>query len=277
MKRHSTWMLCKSLPYLNQELYLINIEGSLIISSVAAGESFPFIIQGLWHGSQQWVSILISTLSLAVFAEILPQYIIPKHAIDWGYFFSPLIWTCMFLTGVLSYPLALLLDALSRGTQTTNADVLTNQEVAALVRYHDRTERNGGMIGQDATRIMLGALQLNSRKIGCDITRVPGNGQYTEKDVEKGKINTANGMIVGWSAVKTIDIDEPVDGALIRKIKSWSYSRIPVLGGRLENTTDLSEWNGKQLFGFLHIKVRRSSSILEDVGATNSFCRIFLV
>ena len=242
----------------------MDVEGSLIISSVAAGESFPFIIQGLWHGSQQWVSILISTLSLAVFAEILPQYIIPKHAIDWGYFCSPLIWTCMFLTGVLSYPLALLLDALSGGTPTTNADVLTNQEVAALVKYHDRTEKNGGMIGQDATRIMLGALQLNSTNIGRDIARVPRNGnegdQYTEKDVEMGKINTANGMIVGWSAVKTIDIDEPVDGALIRKIKSWSYSRIPVLGGRLESTTGPSEWNGKQLFGFLHIKVRRSSS-----------------
>jgi metal transporter CNNM len=123
------------------------------------------------------------------------------------------------------------------------------------------------MIGQDATRIMLGALHLNSRKIGSDISRIPRNideeDKYTEKDVEKADMIVANGMIVRWSAVKTIDIDEPVDGALVRKIKSWSYSRIPVLGGQPEPTTEASGWNGKQIFGFLHIKVRESCLLLQ--------------
>jgi metal transporter CNNM len=227
--------------------------GSLIVCSVAAGETFPFIIQDLWHGHQQWVPILISTLSIAIFAEILPQYIIPKNAIDWGYYCCPIIWGCMFLTGILSYPLARLLDALFGKRE--DHGIFTNDELAALIKYHERSEKHGGLIGQDATRIMLGALHLNSRKIGGDISRISEKSVEGEKDVEKADLIVTYGMIVRWSAVKTIGIDEPVDGTFIKKVKSWSYSRIPVVGVQTENSTEVSSWDREQIFGFLHIKV----------------------
>lgn len=242
------------------------IVGSLIISSVAASESFPFVIQGLWHGKQQWIPILISTLSIAFFAEILPQYIIPKHAINWGYFCSPLIWGCMFLTGILSYPLARLLDALFG--KSVEHDIFTNGEMAALIRYHDQSENRRGMISQDAARIMLGALYLDFRNIEYDSSEICTKNDKeerhmekkvergVERDVEKADSPVANAMIVPWSAVKTIDINEPVDKAFIRKVKSWSYSRIPVTGGPLDQLTKSTEWEGNQIFGFLHVKVR---------------------
>lgn len=225
--------------------------------SVAAGETFPFIIQDLWHGQQLWVPILISTLLVAIFAEILPQYIIPLHAINWGYYCSPLIWGCMILTGVLSYPLALLLDALARNK--VENEIFTNAEMAALVKYHEHSERHGGKIGEDANRIMLGALQLNSMKIGGSVPATPERpGEDSvdlEKDIEKADFVVSSGMIMPWSAVRTIDIDELVDMEFIRKLKSWSYSRVPVVGGQSETLNAGLSWEGKHIYGFLHVRV----------------------
>lgn len=67
MKRHSSWMLCKS--RLNTILPYSNISGSLIICSVACGETFPFIISTLYHGNQIWVPVLMSTGLIAIFTE----------------------------------------------------------------------------------------------------------------------------------------------------------------------------------------------------------------
>jgi metal transporter CNNM len=163
----------------------------------------------------------------------------------------------MITTGLISYPLALLLDAIAGKKQ--DHEIFTNSEIAALVKYHEHSEKHGGDIGEDASRIMLGALQLDSRKIGGDIPptlgRIAEEDIDAEKDLEKADPVLASGMVVRWSAVKTIDIDEAVDGNFIRKVKSWSYSRIPVIGGQAENSDLRTTWEGKHIYGFLHIKV----------------------
>jgi metal transporter CNNM len=86
--------------------------------------------------------------------------------------------------------------------------------------------------------------------------------ELTEKDVEKADILVVHGMIVKWSAVKTANIDEVVDEAFLKKIKSWSYSRIPVIGKSSkeisERSSKQSDWESTRIYGFLHIKVRSS-------------------
>lgn len=163
----------------------------------------------------------------------------------------------MVITGIISYPLALLLDALTRKKE--DQEIFTNTELAALIKYHDHSEKHGGEVGEDANRIMLGALELNSRKVGSELPimleKATEEDTDMEKDVEKANPNLASSMIVQWSAVKTIDIDEVVDSKFIRKVKSWSYSRIPVIGGRDENPDAKTSWEGKHIYGFLHIKV----------------------
>lgn len=163
----------------------------------------------------------------------------------------------MLLTGIVSYPLAFLLDTLS-GNKGKH-EIFTNDEMAALIKYHERSENHGGSIDRDTSRIMLGALNLNSRKVGGNISRIPEDVEdekFTSQDVEKADLVVSHGMIVPWSAVKTIGIDEPVDGAFIQRVKSWSYSRIPVIDGSGGNSIEAQSWEGKRIFGFLHIKVR---------------------
>ncbi|KAF8853951.1 hypothetical protein BDZ45DRAFT_60775 [Acephala macrosclerotiorum] len=237
LKKHHTWMLC-----------------SLILVSVAFGESFPFLIQSIYPFDQLYVAIIISTLCIALFGEILPQYIVPRRAIAWGYYCRPIVWGCMFLTAIISYPIAWCLDRV--GGQRDALELFTNEELGGLIRHHEKREKNGGDLGQDASRIMLGALKLDSRKIGGEITAVP-EPENREQDLEKADLVVVQGMIVKWSAVKVICIDERVDEALIKKVRSWSYSRIPVIGnlGKGREGEDVQEWtHGTQIHGFLHIK-----------------------
>jgi metal transporter CNNM len=171
----------------------------------------------------------------------------------------------MWATCVFSWPIAKFLDYCS-GT-TVELGIFSNDELAGLIKHHERSEEHGGSLEQDTARVMLGALSLNGQKIGANYSPSPATRSHNcsdkESDVEKVDLVIVRSMIVSWSAVKTVDIDEPVDRAFIKKVKSWSYSRIPVVGeAQVEqaesgiNSSRNSSWDAKKVFGFLHIKVR---------------------
>lgn len=166
----------------------------------------------------------------------------------------------MYLTAIISWPLAWLLDQLSCKTQKDEYGVFSNDNLGTLIKYHERSEKNGGKLGQDASRIMLGALNLNSRKVGGEIHMVPRpSSDGSDRDAEKADLVFVQGMIVHWHMVKVVNINEKVDKAFIKKVRMWSYSRIPVIGepedGEYKEAPELSDWNGRKIFGFLHIKV----------------------
>jgi len=233
--------------------------GSLIICSVACGESFPFVIQTLYNGPI-WVPIVVSTLLLAIFAEIIPQYYIPRQAITWGYYCWPIIWGCMVLTAIISWPISWLMDRIT--SRKDNYGIFTNDQLGALIKYHERSMKRGGQLGPDTSRIVVGALSLESCRIGGATAKLPNpTSSDNEKDVEKAELTAGQDMIVSWRAVKTVNINESVDKAFIKKIKSWAYSRIPVIGesctGKESENHPMAPdgWEGTKIFGFLHIKV----------------------
>jgi metal transporter CNNM len=166
----------------------------------------------------------------------------------------------MLLTAIISWPLAWLLDLLSCKSQKDEYGVFNNDDLGCLIKYHERSEKNGGKLGRDASRIMLGALNLDSKNVGGEIRTVPRpSSDEKERDAEKADLVVVQGMIVQWHMVKTIDINEKVDKEFIKKVRMWSYSRIPVIGesqeGENKEAAELSGWNGRKIFGFLHIKV----------------------
>lgn len=160
-------------------------------------------------------------------------------------------------TAIVSYPLAWCLDRF--GGRKDDLALFTNEELGIVIEQHDKTERNGGNLGQDASRIMQGALKLDARKIGSEIPSVPMLPRQDE-DIEKADLTVVQGMIVKWSAVKAVRIDDRIDSAFIEKIRSWAYSRIPVIGstGKEQSTDafDASKWSeDTRVYGFFHVKV----------------------
>jgi len=168
----------------------------------------------------------------------------------------------MCLTGIISWPLGWILD--NFGGKNDENGIFTNGELRSLIRYHERSENNGGMLGYDAARVMAGALLLDSRQIGGEICSMLEIDCNPEKDIEMANVVISSGMITQWSLVKTVDIDEVVDASFLSKVKSWSYSRIPVVGNCIvdEQNSRNSSWEGREIFGFLHIKVCTSHSLM---------------
>jgi len=163
----------------------------------------------------------------------------------------------MWITAIISYPLALILDFVIGACRDTH-EVFTSDQLAILIKSQEQSENNPiGRLGKDATRVLLGALNLDGRRIDR-VVADPREQSFDgdEKDVEKAEHSVVHGMIVKWYAVKTIDINDPVDQDFIDKIRSWSYSRIPVIGKSGGRATQSQIWEGTKIFGFLHIKVR---------------------
>ena len=171
----------------------------------------------------------------------------------------------MWITCIISWPISKLLDYCSGGKDEVS--IFSNDELAGLISYHEKSEKHGGSLDQDTSRVMLGALSLDGHKIGANLSPFPNScsagSSNKDSDVEKADLGVAHGMIVNWFTVRTVDINEPVDRAFVKKIKSWSYSRIPVVGeAQVEQphsgkARSRSNWDAKKIFGVLHVKVRR--------------------
>lgn len=233
----------------------------MIICSVACAESIPIVIGSLFGNN--WLPIVVSTVAIAIFAELLPQYLIPRNAILWGYYCWPFMWACMWLTCIISWPLSYLLDTIS-GPQVDRG-IYTVDQLEILIKFHERAEKHGGLLGPDASRVMRGALNLDRRTLRGECQPNFGKGKAPLADIERGEA-TESDILVPWSSVRCISINEEVTKELILRIKNWAYSRIPVVGdleaGDQESADCYGGWNNQKVYGFLHVKVDSISFLL---------------
>lgn len=190
-----------------------------------------------------------------MFAELLPQYFIPRQALLWGYYCRHVIWGCMWITCVISWPLSILLDRIA-GTFQDKAK-FTTEQLAALVRYHERSEKHGGFVGPEAGRIARSALYLEGQTLRSHRTGL--FNAHPEADIES-EASKISDIIIPWNHVRYVNINDEVTNEFIQRIRKWAYSRLPVLGDGDEEDCDPDHqnlcWNGQRLCGFLHIKVR---------------------
>lgn len=235
----------------------------MVLASVVCMETLPIIVQSLFGTG--WIQVLISTVAIAIFSELLPQYLIPRQALLWSYYCWPFIWTCMWLTAIISWPLSFVLDKFTLPKE--RGSMYTSEQLAVLIKLHERQEKHGGHLGPDAGRVARGALDLDSRTL----EKSPLGAFYDSKSMTDGAgdpekaDHTTSGVIVPWSAVKFIRIDDPVNEQFITKIKQFSYSRIPVVGNEdlltIAPTDNGNAPNDQRIFGFLHIKVGAVQSL----------------
>ena len=233
----------------------------MILISVLLISAVPYIIQLLF--GVEWIPLLIMTAIIFFFVELIPQYLMLRQPLAYGYFFWPFIWAMMWSTAPLSWPIAWCLDKIV--LPRPERDMYSQEELSQLIKLHERREKHGGKLGPDPGRIMRGALELDGRTM---------KEPYATADLADGITTTAEqwdlevansgrtGVIVPWAAVKYVKIDEEVDDIFVKKLKGWAYSRIPVVGDNEVATkpegTGFEDWDGKRVFGFLHIKVSRA-------------------
>ena len=120
---------------------------ALLVTNAACVEILPLLLSGML---EIVATICISTIAVLFFGEVIPQAIFTKHAVRICGFFSYFLWMLMFVTGVVSWPVAKLLDLLvgHRGALSYQ-----RSQISVLVKlYGNRDGRGSKADGSFASR-----------------------------------------------------------------------------------------------------------------------------
>ena len=130
---------------------------AILLTNVAAASATPLVLNNSFSGI---VAGAISTMSLVVFGEILPQALFARHALRFFSFFSPLIKAMVFVTYPVSKPLQLALDKL---VGTHGIRLHSRHELGVIVDEH--LGNTSSELDEDEIEIIRGALQLSEKRV----------------------------------------------------------------------------------------------------------------
>lgn len=172
---------------------------AILLTNVAAASATPLVLDLAVNGI---VAGILSTLLLVTFAEILPQAMFARRALEFCGRLAWLLRGMIIVTYPLAKPLQLLLDRLFGREQ---AELHTRHELGLLVSEHLTNKTSE--LDEDEVEIIKGALQLSEKQVHSIMTPIRN---------------------VYWVAP-----DHTIDGRKIDEIKSHGWSRIPVFNKQL--------------------------------------------
>ena len=193
------------MPILKKHHYLLV---TLLLSNATAMEALPIFLDAL---VPSFWAVLISVTAVLFFGEIIPQAICigPKQLVI-AEKIAPLVKFLMAVLGIVCYPISRILDHILGEHDLTR---FKNDQLKALVQMHSlkaleemQINMTGDMgLTHMQTKIINGAFDLKETTIGALITPI--------------------------QRVFSLSIDTVLDETIIEKIKTKSYSRIPVYYG----------------------------------------------
>ncbi len=172
----------------------------ILLTNVAAVSITSVLIESETGGI---IAVIVSTLLMVIFGEILPQAFFSKRALTLCARFSPLLKVMIFITYPISKPLQILLDKILGSTE--RSQLQTRHELGIMITEHlgdDASE-----LDEDEVEIVRGALQLSEKQVGSIMT-----------PIEK----------VYWLTPDTV-----IDADKIDEIKAKGFSRIPIFNSKL--------------------------------------------
>ena len=175
---------------------------TLVLANTAINEALPIVLSYLF--GQGWVVIIVATALVFIFAELLPQAICSRFALQVGSVFMWLVYIFIVLLYPLAWPISKLLDLIIPPSTTP---LYKRTQLTAFMDLH-RTEL-GGDLTQDEITILQGTLTLHQKKIEQVMTKL--------SDVFMLPINTL------------------VDAKVIETIHETGHSRIPIYDTTKEN------------------------------------------
>lgn len=167
---------------------------AILLTNVAAASITPLVIDSRLNGI---LAVVMSTLLLTVFSEIMPQALFAQNALKWCGRLSWLIRGMIIVTYPVAKPLQLLLDKLFTNSKQ---ELHTRHELGLLIAEHLGTKESE--LDEDEVEIIKGALQLSEKRVGTIMT--PMSHVY-------------------WLMPQDV-----IDSNRIDDIKAMGHSRIPI-------------------------------------------------
>ncbi|KAF7327241.1 CNNM transmembrane domain-containing protein [Mycena kentingensis (nom. inval.)] len=170
---------------------------TLLLANMVVNESLPIIADPVLGGGVQ--AVVVSTVLIIIFAEIIPMSICTRHGLYLGAKAAPLAKGLIYTLGIVSWPVAKLLE-LVLGHH--HGIIYRRTELKELIAMHSDANTHGGDLKIDTVQIIGATLDLQEKVVRDAMTPI-------------GK-------------VFMLDIESRLDLDLLRKIVASGHSRIPV-------------------------------------------------
>ncbi|KAF6200434.1 hypothetical protein GE061_006737 [Apolygus lucorum] len=171
---------------------------SLVVGATSLNSTVTVLIDSF---VSEWMTVVIVTLTIVLFCEIIPNSIVSRFALTIGAKTIYLTWLVMILTSPVSYPLGRLLDKLL-GEDIPN---LTRERLKELVKI----TADVSALKKTEIDMISGALEMSAKKVEDIMTLLED--------------------------VYSIALETLLDYESIREIISSGYSRIPIYEGEKSN------------------------------------------
>lgn len=183
---------------------------TLLLGNVLVNNTLTILMDDLSNGL---IAVIMSTIAIVIFGEIIPQAICSRHGLAIGARTRWITLFFMIVTFPLSFPISLLLDKVL-GEEI--GQVYNKEKLQELIRM----TADSKVIQNEEANIIAGALQLSNKKVDDVMTKIED--------------------------VYMLDINTVLDFDTMSEIMNHGYTRIPVFDGEkshivnLLNTKDLT-------------------------------------
>ncbi|PWN41200.1 DUF21-domain-containing protein [Ceraceosorus guamensis] len=135
----------------------------LLLGNVVVNESLPIFLSDFGGTA----AVLVSTLLIVIFGEIVPQSICARHGLAIGAYCAPLVHATMIIMAPVAWPTAKLLDwALGEDHGTT----YRKAELKTFVSLHQQIGTDG--LNEDEVTIIRSVLELNDKTVSSVMTPI---------------------------------------------------------------------------------------------------------
>ncbi|KAI9271334.1 hypothetical protein BY458DRAFT_586579 [Sporodiniella umbellata] len=157
---------------------------TLLLTNTVLNETLPILFDDIFR--KGFMSVIVSTVLLVLFSEIIPQAVFSKHGLAIGSLFAFPVRILIGLWFVVSWPISKFLDWMLGPHEGFS---YTESELSALIQLHDN-ESDHGCLDNNLVKILQNVLTMQETKI-ADILNtnhfafVPSDTILTGDDVEE--------------------------------------------------------------------------------------------
>ena len=191
----------------------------VLLGNVAVISTLSLFLESIAGGL---IAGIVTTLTVTVFAEIVPQTIFVRRGYRFSRHFFWLLDIIFVLFWPIAKPLTMLLDRILGEELPT---IFTREEITHLVDEHAKEHSASSGIDVDESRIVSGALTYS---------------QTAARDV-----------MTPLSEVSTVDSDDMIDVPLLSRLKRLGHSRFPVIDPAIDEESSNTP---ARFIGILYMK-----------------------
>ncbi|KAL0135964.1 hypothetical protein V8B55DRAFT_1551947 [Mucor lusitanicus] len=204
---------------------------TLLLTNTVLNETLPILFDDIF--SKGFISVIVSTALLVLFAEIIPQAIFSKHGLAIGAMFAFPVRILIALWFVISWPISKFLDHLL-GTHTGFTYGVA--EFGALFQLHDKSTYDDGTLKHETVNMLQNVLEMQEKYISQIYLSTGYSHVFVYSNDEKEQLDSIENdyEILGVLDLKSLlclerkELDLPIGAMKLRPVMTVS-SRTPII------------------------------------------------